>query len=306
MPPTGATTSTATQTRAIPERLAGRLGLSVPAGWWPSAPLLKSYEAAGFGWVQVHAPPAAVLAIPSLAHRHAAGISAPLATTSLRAMVHAPGDLWLTAPRGRRAFEGLLGYAAECGAAAVVYHALALPDDPANADRLSAEARALEELAAVAERLEVTIAIENLAPLYPGPETVAASPQNLRMLALRVGSSHLSICLDVGHAHIVAEGRHTGIGDLCDPALDHVAAFHVHDNLGARWPGHEPEVELSIDPLRLDLHLAPGRGTVPWELMAPRLHHHDAPLILEVHPPYRPPAEELLERTVSLLADSGA
>ena len=52
----------------------------------------------------------------------------------------------------------------------------ALPDSAENEDALRFEARSLDALARRAERLEVTIAIENLAPLYPGPETLSARP----------------------------------------------------------------------------------------------------------------------------------
>src|SRR5262245_13203218 len=112
------------------DRLAGRLGLSVPHEWWSSAPLVKSYEAAGFGWVQLHAPPVAVLANPRLCTRHAAGARAALATTRLAAILHAPAGLRAGRPGGDRAFEGLLSYAAEAGASQVVYHAMALPESP--------------------------------------------------------------------------------------------------------------------------------------------------------------------------------
>ena len=73
--------------------------------------------------------------------------------------------------------------------------------------------------------------------------------------------------------------------------LDTVTLFHAHDNLGARW--QPTGTEGGVDPLRLDLHLPPGRGSLPWERVALRLAGHDAPLMLEVHPPYRPRAEEL-------------
>jgi hypothetical protein len=43
-------------------RLGESLGLDVPNEWWPSPAMLKSFEAAGFGRVQVHAPPAGMLA----------------------------------------------------------------------------------------------------------------------------------------------------------------------------------------------------------------------------------------------------
>src|SRR5918996_4527411 len=120
--------------------LAGRLGLSVPYEWWASASLLKSYEAAGFEWVQLHSPPASVLRHAAQNRRHAAAAGAALATTGLGAVIHPPGDLRAGDPDSDRALEGLLSYAAELGASQVIYHALALPDAPESEDPLAAEA----------------------------------------------------------------------------------------------------------------------------------------------------------------------
>jgi sugar phosphate isomerase/epimerase len=284
--------------------LAGRLGLSVPYEWWSSAPLLKSYEAAGFAWVQLHAPPVAVLANPRLCTRHAASARATLATTGLGAVLHAPAGLRVGRPGGDRAFEGLLSYAAEAGATQVVYHAMGLPESSATTAPLAAEARSLAALASFAERLEVTIALENLAPLYPGPETLSSNPLSLRGLAQSIGSERLALCLDVGHAHVVADQRHTGVERLCEPVLDLVSVFHVHDNFGARR--RRTGEELGVDPLRLDLHLPPGRGTLPWRRVGRMLADHDAPLVLEVHPPHRPRAGELAAAAAKLLAPGRA
>jgi sugar phosphate isomerase/epimerase len=283
--------------------LSGRLGLSVPHDWWPSAPLLKSYEAAGFAWVQLHSPPASVLTDARQCTRHAIAAGASLATTGLEAVIHAPGGLRAGDRAGDRALEGLLSYAAEIGAAQIVYHALALPETPVQEPDLAREARSLQALARLAERLEVTIAIENLAPLYPAPETVSANPLSLRGLVRRTGSPRLSICLDVGHAHVVADRRHTWADKLCEPVLDQVSIFHLHDNLGARR--ERAGAELGVDPLRLDLHLPPGRGTLRWDRMAPLLAAHRAPLVLEVHPPHRPRAQELAAGMLSLLSRRG-
>jgi sugar phosphate isomerase/epimerase len=271
--------------------LVGRLGLSVPREWWPAAPLLKSYEAAGFAWVQLHSPPRSVLRDPRQLTRHGSAAGAALATTGLRAAVHAPAGVVAGTPDGDRALEGLLWYAAEAGAGQVVYHALALPDAPESEEPLRREAQSLAALARVAERLEVTIAIENVCPVFPGPETVSANPLSLRGLANRISSDRVALCLDLGHAHVIADLRHTWVDHLVEPVLDLISLFHVHDNLGARWqPGGE---ELGVDPLRLDLHLPPGRGTLPWKRISDMLTQHAAPLILEVHPPYRPRAPQL-------------
>ena len=163
-----------------------------------------------------------------------------------------------------------------------------------------AEASSLSRHAGLAERLELRIAIENLAPLYPGPEMLSANPAMLRGLARRIGSPAITICLDLGHAHISADLRNTSVDLLCEPVLDRVSVFHLHDNLGARRrAGGE---ELGVDPLRLDLHLPPGRGTLPWQRLAPALAAHQAPLLLEVHPPFRPRAGELAETVAAILA----
>lgn len=285
------------------DRLTGRLGLSVPHEWWSAAPLLKSYEAAGFGWVQLHSPPLSVLTPARLATRHAQAAATALRTTGLEAVIHAPGNLRAGSRSGDRAFEGLLSYAAEVGAAQIVYHAQALPESAATEGALAAEARSLAELASVAERLEVTIALENLAPLYPAAETLSANPLSLRTLARRIDSPRVALCLDVGHAHVIADSRSTGVDRLCEPVLDSVSVFHLHDNFGARR--RRTGAELGVDPLRLDLHLPPGRGTVPWERVAPLLATHSAPILLEVHPPHRPRAPELVAGVRELLASGG-
>ncbi|HEX2436030.1 MAG TPA: TIM barrel protein [Solirubrobacterales bacterium] len=120
----------------------------------------------------------------------------------------------------------------------------------------------------------------------------------MRALANRIGSPAIRMCLDLGHAHIVAGLKHTRLDHLVEPALDTTVLFHLHDNLGARWDRSAPA---GLDPLRLDLHLPPGRGTLPWDRMARLLENHPAPLLLEVHPPHRPQADVLFATTRKLL-----
>jgi sugar phosphate isomerase/epimerase len=269
----------------------GRIGLNVPNEWWPSPAMLKSLEAAGFARVQVHAPPASVLSDPGQCERHASGLATVLGATRLKPVVHSPSGLRVGTPAGDRATDGLLAYAAEIGASHIVYHACALPDAPESKDVLLVESRSLAALAPRAERLGVTIAIENLAPVFPGAEPLSANPMVLRGLAHRISSDRVGLCLDLGHAHIVAELRRTPLEALIHPVLDVVTLFHLHDNFGARWrPG---STTAGLDPLRLDLHLPPGRGTLPWTRLLPDLANHRAPAMLEVHPPHRQRATDL-------------
>jgi sugar phosphate isomerase/epimerase len=285
--------------RAAPDDATSRLGLNVPYDWWPSAPILKEMEAAGFRFVQVPSPPPSVLSTPRELIRHAFALSDVLATAGLRPILHGPGDVRAGTPDGDRALEGLISYAAELEASHVVYHAANLPDEPASEDARLAETRALAGLAARAERLGVIIALENLAPVYPSPDALSFTPLILRTMAKRISSPSVGLCLDVGHANIVAALRRTDPLELIEPALDRAVLFHLHDNLGARRGEDGPP---ELDPLRLDLHLPPGRGTVPWPSIAPLLaRKRGAPLILEVHPP-RPLAAHLYEAGVEAVA----
>lgn len=277
-----------------------RLGLNVPDQWWLASPLLKEIEASGFGWVQVPSPPPSVLAEPRHCIRHATAAARSLGTTSMASVLHAPAGLLAGTPEGDRVLEGALSYAAECGARQVVYHARALPEDEAAEDLMLAEALSLARLAITAERLGITIALENLCPVFPGPQLVSSMPLSLRALARRLGSPAVGLCLDLGHAHVIAELRHTALAALAAPVLDAVTLFHVHDNLGARFRGTEQRPEL--DPLRLDLHLPPGRGTLPWQEIAASLRAHHAPLLLEVHPPHRPAPGELATAALQAIA----
>jgi sugar phosphate isomerase/epimerase len=270
--------------------LHGRLGLNVPYGWWPAPPLLKGIEAGGFAWAQIPSPPEDILSSPHDCLTLAGATADALGTTGLGAVVHGPAELRVGNPAADRAFEGLLAYAAESGARMLVYHARNLPDEPASQDLQLAETRSLGRLAKQAEKLGVLVALENLAPFYPSPERLSWTPMVLRSLAHKLESDAIGLCLDLGHAHLVADLRHASVGELIEPVLDVVVLFHLHDNLGAR---RGDRTALELDPLRLDLHLPPGRGTLPWPTVAASLDDHPAPLMLEVHPPHRGSPEEL-------------
>jgi sugar phosphate isomerase/epimerase len=143
----------------------------------------------------------------------------------------------------------------------------------------------------------VIIALENLAPVYPSPDTLSFTPMILRTMAKRISSPAVGLCVDVGHANIVAGLRRTDPLELIEPVLDRAVMFHLHDNFGGR---HGDSGSPEIDPLRLDLHLPPGRGTVPWERLAPLLaRKNGTPLLLEVHPP-RPSAASLFQTAVAV------
>jgi hypothetical protein len=63
--------------------LGTRLGLNVHRDQWPTAPLLDSYESAGFAWVQVHTPPRPMLADRERSRNHARALRAALASSTI-------------------------------------------------------------------------------------------------------------------------------------------------------------------------------------------------------------------------------
>jgi sugar phosphate isomerase/epimerase len=286
--------------RADPLR--GRLGLNVPAQWWPTAPSLKAVEAAGFSWVQLHSPPCSVLTDAALAARHATATRGVLATTGLSAVMHAPDELLAGTPEHDRALAGLIDYATIAGARIVVYHGRNIRPGHRATERALAEERSLRALLPRLAEAGVTLAIENLAPVYPGSAALSYAPVVVAELVDRLGLPNVGMCFDIGHAHIAAAARSCTVTDLLEPLADRVVLFHVHDNLGDRRRGDLP----GVDPVRLDLHLPPGRGTVPWDALAPILTTHRAPLQLEIHPSHRPTVMALAEITTSLLAPSRA
>lgn len=286
--------------RRVQGLLEGRLGLALAPEAWPSTATLKGWQAAGFAWAQVGAPPVAVLRDRVLIRRHADALRRVLDATGLRLVVVAPPDLRAGKPGHDAALTGVLEHAAWSGAEIVVYAACDLARTlPAAllAERLALEERALRAVAETARVLGVRLALRNLAPAYPGAPHVGHDPASLAALADRIGGPALRLCADIGHAHVCAALDGRDVADLIGPALERAALVCVHDNFGAR----PPEVA-GVDPLRLDLHLPPGRGTVPWSRLAAALAGGPAaPVIVDLHGARADPVA-LASETAALLA----
>jgi sugar phosphate isomerase/epimerase len=278
-----------------------RLGLNLHRDGWPTPRALAQLEEAGFRWIQVHAPPRPMLVERALNRRHARALRAVLDSSALRLVLHAPDDLSAGTLEHDRAFDGLLDYAAQTGAELIPYHGLNFVDGdgPAVRERARLEEASLARLLPRAHTLGTTIAIENLAPVHPGPRHLAHDPLAVRDLVRRLDSPAAGMLLDVGHMHITADASLTDPGGLAAAVAPDVALFHVHDNLGARR--HDLQAP-GIDPLKLDLHLPPGRGCLPWARVAPALRDHDAPLTLEIELSQRPALPELAAQALRALA----
>lgn len=281
-----------------------RLGLNLHRDGWPTARSVAAYEEAGLRWLQVHVPPRPMLADRGRCRRHARALRSVLHASSLRLVLHAPDDLSVGTSEHDRAFDGMLDYAAEVGAEIVAYHGLNFADaeGPARArirERAQLEERSLRGLLQRAHTLGVTVAIENLAPVHPAPPRLCHDAIAVCDLVRRLESPAAGMLLDVGHLHITADASHSDPGLVAAAVAPEVVLFHVHDNLGVRRrdigaPG--------IDPLKLDLHLPPGCGSLPWGRIAAALRDHDAPLLLEVEPSQRPALPELTAGLLRALA----
>ena len=281
-----------------------RLGIDQPLGHWPTVPRLKSFEAAGFAYVQVRMPPRGVLEDPRMVVAHAGALRDALDLTGLHLILHAPDDLLAGDAEHDRQLDGAITYAAIAGCEFVIYHGARVSlSYPAVRARLAAEERSLQRVARRAEAAGVRLAIENLAPVYPGVEMVSHDPGAVARLVRALDSPNIGMCLDLGHAHIAAGIAGCPLLELIEPVLPEVIVFHLHDNFGARGESQCPG---AVEPLRLDLHLAPGAGSLPWDAVAPLLAAHPAPLQLEVHPPARPEPSTLAIVVRELLGPASA
>jgi sugar phosphate isomerase/epimerase len=276
-----------------------RLGLNLHRDAWPTPRTLATHEEAGLRWLQVHSPPRAMLADRQRRRRHARALRAALGASPLRLVLHAPDDLSAGTLEHDRAFNGMLDYAAEAGAELVAYHGLNFADAHARArERAQLEESSLARLLQRAHTLGVIVAIENLAPVHPSPPRLCHDPLAVRDLVRRLGSPAAGMLLDVGHLHITADASHSDPALVASAVAGDVVLFHVHDNLGVRRRDIDAP---GVDPLRLDLHLPPGRGSLPWGRIATVLREHSAPLLLEVEPSQRPALPELTEMLLRAL-----
>lgn len=127
---------------------------------------------------------------------------------------------------------------AAAGGRCLVVHPGVL-SDPADFDRRRAAlVQSLTELAALAAERALHVCVENLPHgSYPGSFT-ADNAAIVRELA----ASHIGLCLDTGHANIMAD-----VASEARAARGLLRTTHVHDNDGQR-----------------DSHQLPGDGTVRW------------------------------------------
>ncbi len=276
-----------------------RIGLSVARDAWPTRLALAEQAEAGFGWVQLHSPPASVLADREAARRHSRAVRALLRGAGLRLVLHAPDSLSVGTPQTNAVFAALLDYAAQAGAEFVAYHVLNFPSAMDGAgERVRSEETALPELLQRAPTLGLTIALENLCPVFPSPARLSHDPIAVRDLVRRLDLPGTGMLLDVGHLHVTCDAAGEDTAAIAAACAADAVLVHAHDNFGAR---RRDVTASGVDPLRLDLHLAPGMGTVPWPRVARALDGCAAPIVMEVKRQHQASLADLHRRAVATL-----
>ena len=224
--------------------------------------------------------------------------------------IHAPHSLDLFDLDGlqtqRDMLHASIRFAARIGASVVVCHAgkrVALRDARRLLDeQLAAERDVLREAGDVAEELGVTLAVENS---FPEPEIVAGTtyapaawPSRLAGQVAAVDNPAVGVCLDLGHAAVASTFFGFDLARECAAAAPRIRHIHLHDNLGRpdSSEGGEPRTAERLARGIGDLHLPPGRGTIPLREVfgAVRLPHRPA-CCVELHPSLWPLAPEAVE-----------
>ena len=210
-------------------------------------------------------------------------VSESLLGADLSYTVHAPLEADLM-DLGRQALQkeillSSVRFAGRIGAGTVVCHAgqrVSSRDARFRLkDQLAAERTALREIGDTAAELGITVAVENYLPdqrvLRGEAYDYSTWPSDLAEQISAVDHPAVGICLDVGHAALAANFFGFDYLEECSVAAPLVRHVHLHDNLG--------EICESVDVLDYgdpvygvgDLHLPPGRGSIPLAELFRRL-----------------------------------
>jgi sugar phosphate isomerase/epimerase len=212
-----------------------------------------------------------------------------LLKTDLAYTVHAPLEVNLMDLTAHDVQRGVLKasiwFANSIGANTIVCHAgqrVGSRDARYNLrEQLAAERSALREAGDLAGELDMTIAVENYYPELPIVRGVVYDysvwPSELAEQISEVDHPAVGLCLDVGHAALAAGVFGFDYFEECAAVAPHVRHIHLHDNLmRTNVTGEPPVSEHPIYGLG-DLHLPPGRGTIPLEELLRRVDFPENP-----------------------------
>ena len=127
---------------------------------------------------------------------------------------------------------------------------------PAGDNQRDAARRSVEDLVAMAARVNVQVALEVI------PNPLSSATALCHLIEEELDGVNAGICLDYGHAHLMGD-----VGEAIETLSGHLWTTHVHDNGGKR-----------------DDHLVPYAGTIDWDaaMMGTQKIGYDGVLMLEV------------------------
>jgi sugar phosphate isomerase/epimerase len=129
-------------------------------------------------------------------------------------------------------------------------------EESAGENQRDAARRSVEDLAALAVRANVQLALEVI------PNKLSSANTLCHMIEEELEGIDIGICLDYGHAHLMGD-----LIEAIETLSGHLWTTHVHDNRGKR-----------------DDHLVPFAGTINWDaaLMTTQKIGYDGMLMFEV------------------------
>jgi sugar phosphate isomerase/epimerase len=238
---------------------------------------LEALKSAGPDFVEVWPQNLGVILGGSLDTNRLRAVGKSLLEAELAYTVHAPLEVNLMdlTSHGlqRDVLEASLRFARVIEAEVVVCHAGqrvgARDARHSMRDQLSAERSGLREAGDLAGELGLTIAVENYYPEQPiqrgAVYDYSVWPSQLAEQISAVDHPAVGICLDVGHAALAANFFGFDLIEECATIASLVRHIHLHDNLQKTNLTGEPQAsEHTVYGLG-DLHLPPGKGTIPLE-----------------------------------------
>lgn len=140
----------------------------------------------------------------------------------------------------------------------LVVHLGTPPSDrmPPRDNEWDAARRSVEEIAAMAAAVNVTVAIEVI------PNPLSSAESLVQLIEEDLEGLEVGVCLDYGHAHIMGD-----LGEAIETLSGHLVTTHVHDNRGTH-----------------DEHLVPFAGSINWDtaIMETQKIGYDDALMFEV------------------------